>query len=225
MLAGPLNQYFYPKLVAARSDPVEALSVGRRFQVAISLAVTAPSVVLVCFAPEVLAVWLPHTSDIDVIAPIAQLLMMATAFGATGYLPTAWLLASGDRLWLARLSIAATMLVIGLLLLAGLRQDIMMVAAVYAAYHSIICLLLWFRMLRSWLWRKASMDLVLACWIGPVLAVGICTALVSAVASGYPVAGWVQVLAASIAGALATVMVACVWWFCYPRMLNRLQRH
>jgi O-antigen/teichoic acid export membrane protein len=221
VLAGPLNQYFYPKMVAARADPVDVLVVGRRFQVAVSLAVTAPSVVLVYFAPELLALWLPHTGDIGVIAPIAQLLLMATAFGATGYLPTAWLLASGDRIWLARLAIAATTLVIGLLMLAGLRQDIMAVAAVYAAYHSIICLLLWFRMLSSWPWRKTSMDLVLACWLGPVLAVGICTALVSGVAGGFPVAGWMQVLVASMAGALATLVVAGLWWFCYPPMRNR----
>jgi len=215
VLAGPLNQYFYPKLVAAQTDPVAALTVGRRFQVAVSLGVTAPTVVLVYFAPAVLSLWLPHADDIGVIAPIAQLLVAAAAVGATGYLPTAWLLASGDRFWLARLSIVMTMIVIGLLLVAGLQQDIMLVAGVYAVYHVVVCLLLWFRMLRSWPGQKAGADLVLRCWIGPVLIAGVGTALVCMAAGGFPVVVWVQVLVASVAGAIMTLVVACLWWFRY----------
>lgn len=215
VLAGPLNQYFYPKLVAAQANPSGALVVGRRFQVAVSLAVTAPTVILVYFAPEVLALWLPHADDIGVIAPIAQLLVVAAAIGATGFLPTAWLLATGDRAWLARLSICATLAVILLLPLAGFRQDIMLVAGIYAAYHVLVCLLLWIRMLRSWPGRSAGAELALNCWIGPAVLAGAGTVLLSGAASGFSVAGWVQILVASTGGAIASLLVAWLWWFRY----------
>ena len=215
MLAGPLNQYFFPQVVARLSAPVALLQVGRMFQFSTVLLAAAPSVVLAWHAPLLVSLWLPHAAETAQIAALARPMVLAAAFGAMGYLPTAYLVGSGDRAWIAGLSWAMLLAVGAGLLLAARLEKLAGFAIVYSIYHVAGCLLLWRRMLRSWPSPAKRRALIWQCWIAPLALTVLPTAAALALlaASGLP--GVAQIFAASATGGAAMLLVAWRWWLRY----------
>lgn len=217
LLAGPLHQYFSPRLAAALNSPSDVIRIGRQFQVATVVAAAAPSAVLAWHAPLIISIWLPHAADATMIAGLAQSMVAAVAVGAMGYLPTAYLIASGDRAWLARLAWGLLGLVIAGLLVMSLRDGMAGLALVYSIYHVAGCLLLWRRMLRSWPARGQRWALIGEAWLYPLVGTALPTLAVLAALDHLSVDPWLATLAASSAGGLAMAAVAICWWLRYPR--------
>lgn len=216
LLAGPLHQYFFPRLVANLDQPADALRIAMLFQLATVLAAAAPSAVLAWHAPLLVAIWLPHAADSALIAALAQPMVAAAAIGAMGYLPTAYLVASGDRAWLAGLAWGLLSCVVAGLLLAASNQTLRGLALVYSLYHIAGCLLLWARMLKTFpvAGRRA---LVGKAWLLPMagsLLPVLCLLLLLDLAG---VSAVVSLIAASAVGALAMGSIAFGWWLRYRR--------
>lgn len=219
LLAGPIHQYFFPRLASALEDPLQALEIGRLFQVATVVVAAAPSAVLAWHAPLLVATWLSHAQDANTIAALARPMVAAAAIGAMGYLPTAFLVASGDRLWLARLSWALLAAVLMGLLLAAQVGSLTGLVLAYCVYHVAGCLLLWRRMLSVWPAPGSLGLLVRQAWLLPLANTLVPTlaALWLLEASGAP--PLVSLLASSATGGIAMAFVASRWWLRYRRAI------
>lgn len=217
LLAGPLHQYFYPRLAAALGQSANALETARLFQLATVLAAAAPSAVLAWHAPLLVSIWFPHATDAAAIAALAQPMVAAAAIGAMGYLPTAYLVASGDRAWLAGLSWAMLVCVVAGLLLAAANQNLLGLALVYSLYNVAGCLFLWARMLGTFPAPGSRRALVGKAWLLPMAGciVPVLSLLLLLDLRGVPAV--VSLFAASAAGALAMGSVALGWWLRYRR--------
>nr|WP_255696832.1 oligosaccharide flippase family protein [Sandaracinobacteroides sayramensis] len=219
LLAGPLHQFFYPRLVQAAHDPEAALGLGRLFQAATVLAVTAPGLVLATEAPLLIRLWLPHAEDSRTIAAMAMPIVAATTVGAMGYLPTAWLVGTGDRAWIARLSWLLLLLLLTGLLLAGAEGSMPSFVAAYCAFHLLGCGLLWRRMLRNWPAAR-SRSLLFDCWLLPAILLSAALGLIlwALQAMNLPDPARLFVLAA--AGGGLTLPVAWRLWLRYGNGLR-----
>ncbi len=217
LLAGPLHQYFFPRLAAALDQPADALRIATLFQMATVLAAAAPSVVLAWHAPLLVSIWLPHAPDASLIASLAQPMVTAAAIGAMGYLPTAYLVASGDRAWLAWLSWTMLPCVAAGLLLAAANESLRGLALVYSLYHVAACLLLWARMLKAFPVSGSRLSLIGNAWLLPMAGcvVPVLALLLLLDRAGVPPIP--SLFAASAIGAVAMASVALRWWLRYRR--------
>lgn len=206
VLGGPIYQYFLPKVGAAQGADVEL--VAARFQFLTVAAVVAPTTVLVVDADIWLSIWLPRTNHRDLIASIASILIVGAAVSATGYYPTAKLLAGRKEHFLSRLGAISAILVLVMATLAALTlHSAKAVAAIYVAYYCAACLILWI---------KVSLPVrnLLISYVGPaVCLVVLCT--ISCLV--------IRVLNPTLAGSLAaaalcaaeTAAIAWLWWHRY----------
>jgi len=202
VLGGPLQQYFFPKIVLAGGMPSPAADVlATRFVHLTVLAVAAPSVVLVVFADVWLQLWLHDASVVAAIAPLARILFVGAAVSALGYYPTARLLAAQRTGLLARLSIMLSALTLTGAILAAVYGSLRSIATIYAVYFVTASVALWFAVARH---HAASTFRVIVLHDLVLLTVAIVVPVALATAE-------LQALLSPIVAAFAAALVGGVW--------------
>ncbi|MBS3960982.1 MAG: oligosaccharide flippase family protein [Sandarakinorhabdus sp.] len=209
LLAGPLHQYFWPRVVQAKDNPSVLLEISRHFQVATVLAVTAPCMFLAWMAPEIVSLWLGHAPDSDLVASLAAPLVLAAGFGAMGYLPTAFLIGTGRRRFAAILSWFMLLLVTAGLAVAGYAGSIHGFLLVYCLFHVVGCLVQWFWMLRHSN-RRAWHPLLIGSWLLPLLLILFPYSMLMLVIAQADLGLLARLSAGIVAGAAVTAVIG--WW-------------
>ena len=148
-LAGPVMQFFQPRLVNAihERDHARAGQVLRRYAAIIVLTTILPTGMLWLFRDPLIHLWLRHGTGAPQVIEYAGILLPGIAIGALGYVPYVLLVAYQDFRFQAVASTAMTVLTLSLALLAASRSSITGVCWVYACYHSVSTLVSWARCL------------------------------------------------------------------------------
>lgn len=148
-LAGPVMQFFQPRLVNAlhEQDHARAGQVLRRYATIIVLATILPTGILWLFRDPLIHLWLLHGTGAAPVIEYAGILLPGIAIGALGYVPYVLLVAYQDFRFQAVASTIMTVITLGLALLAASRSSIIGVCVVYACYHSVSTLVSWARCL------------------------------------------------------------------------------
>ena len=214
VLGGPLQQYFFPKVVAAggAASP-DADRLAQRFVMMTVLAVTAPSVVLFIHADVWLQLWLHQPAVVAAITPLARLLLAGAAVSALGYYPTARLQAAQRTGFLARLAVTASALTLLAAMAAAACGSMLAIAAVYAAYFMLSAAVLWWAVRLHHL-RADYATLVLRHFLGPVMLVLVPVAGFS-LATRLWLAPEPAALASVAGGGVWMAVVGGLWWLRY----------
>lgn len=166
-LAGPMTQFFQPKLIRAitAQDDVATRRILKRFAFLMVLVTVIPTAVLWLLRDPIIGAWLPHTADAPVVAHYTAILLPGVAIGAFGYLPYVVLVAIQDFTFQARMSVTLTIITLACATLAAWAGSVVAVCWVYAAYHSASTLISFARCI--WLERNkpARHVSVAATWV------------------------------------------------------------
>ena len=148
-LAGPVMQFFQPRLVNAihERDHARAGQTLRRYSTIIVFATILPTGILWLLRKPLIHLWLLHGAGAPQVIEYASILLPGIAVGALGYVPYVLLVAYQDFRFQAVASTAMTVLTLSLALLAASRNSIIGVCWVYACYHSVSTLVSWARCL------------------------------------------------------------------------------
>lgn len=145
VLAGPIAQFFQPKIFALQDRSNDEISSEiRRFSGTLLVALFAPVATLWLFCPEWMAIWL-HSTSINETAALARILLIAGTVGALGYIPNVLLVGRQDFWFLARFSTLLTILLLPSLALGATFGSISTIAWIYVGYHSSSTAVLWLR--------------------------------------------------------------------------------
>lgn len=149
ILAGPVTQYFQPQLiqVAGLGQPALAMTVARRFVLALAAVTLLPCVLLWALRQPLIHLWLGAQPSNALIADYVQILLPGIAVGALGYLPYSLLLSARDYRFQAALGTGLTVVTLSLAAFSATLQSVEGVCLVYAAYHTTAMLLSWLRAL------------------------------------------------------------------------------
>ena len=216
LLAGPLHQFFFPRVVQARDLPSALLETSQQFQVATVLAVAAPCLFLAWMAPDIVSLWLRHSPDSDLVASLAAPLVLAAGFGAMGYLPTAFLIGTGRRRFAAVLSWVMLPYVAVGLAAAGHAGSIRGFQLVYCLFHVSSCLAQWLWMLKN-SDRQSWGPLVIRSWLLPLVLVLFPYSLSLAIICSADLGLSARLSAGVFAGATVSVVVAWRTWASYDK--------
>lgn len=147
ILAGPVAQFFQPRLVRAISsgDTTAAKQVLAPFVTAIVLFTFLPSALLWLLRTPILAVWLGSSAHVDTVAHFVGILLPGVAIGALGYVPYVILVARQDYKFQARASIAMSVLTLLAATWFAYAKSVEGVCWVYAVYHGVSTLVSWAR--------------------------------------------------------------------------------
>ncbi|HWV05894.1 MULTISPECIES: lipopolysaccharide biosynthesis protein [unclassified Ralstonia] len=148
-LAGPVMQFFQPRLVNAihERDDVRAGQVLQRYATIVVLATILPTGILWLFRGPLVQLWLLHGTGAPQVIEYAGILLPGIAIGALGYVPYVLLVAHQDFRFQAVASTVMTVITLGLALAAASRSSMIGVCWVYACYHSVSTLVSWTRCL------------------------------------------------------------------------------
>lgn len=150
VLAGPVSQYFQPRLLNAVAHERAEHAQGEimRFALVLLLVIGVPTICLWLFRVPVINLWLAGGANNAVIARYVEILLPGVALGALGFIPYGLLLSAKDFGFQAALSAALTIITLAAAAVLAARQNVAAVCAVYALYHATSTLLSWGRAMR-----------------------------------------------------------------------------
>lgn len=154
VLAGPISQYFQPKLINAIASKEAAATphIIRRFASLLVIATVVPTAILWLLRAPIIGAWLSHGPESFAVAHYTAILLPGVAIGAFGYLPYVVLVAHQDFAFQARVSMALTVITLAGVTAAAWAGSIVAVCWIYATYHSSSTLVSFCRCM--WLERK-----------------------------------------------------------------------
>lgn len=147
VLAGPINQYFFPGIVEriTRNDHAAVRQSLRQLIVTLAMVVAVPTVLLWVFRSAVVDSWLHHQTVASDVAEYVKILLPGVALGALGYVPYNILIAHKDykaHSLIATFISAATLLAT---VFAAMSGSVLGVCWIYAAYHVASVTICWLR--------------------------------------------------------------------------------
>lgn len=150
ILAGPVAQFFQPRLVRAYASDNRDLLCRQTDQLTIALLVSviAPTMILWMAREPLIAWWLQDRQMAVQVAALAALLLPAAAIGAVGNVPLALLIARADFGFQARLSMMLTTLTLLAVAAAAWKGQLVAVCGVYVAYYATLTVAIWVRAAR-----------------------------------------------------------------------------
>lgn len=160
-LAGPMVQFFQPKLIAALSkDEVSLEARQLRFFLS-SIVATAfvPGLLLWLAAGPVTELWLRGLPEQPLVAEYTRVIVVGATIGALGYVPHVLLVARQEYAFLASSSSLLTLMTLLATTWAAWRGDVRMVCYIYAVYHVTAAVVLW--------WRARTLDATLRRVLAP----------------------------------------------------------
>jgi O-antigen/teichoic acid export membrane protein len=160
-LAGPMVQFFQPKLMAALSkDEVSLEARQLRFFLS-SIVATAfvPGLLLWLAAVPVTELWLRGLPEQPLVAEYTRVIVVGATIGALGYVPHVLLVARQEYAFLASSSSLLTLMTLLATTWAAWRGDVRMVCYIYAVYHVTAAVVLW--------WRARTLDATLRRVLAP----------------------------------------------------------
>ena len=137
LLAGPLSQYFQPKiLIAIESNLHQAARQQlQRFVLLLLLAIGLPSLALWVLRDWAIAWWLGPGAANSVISQYVATMLPGFAIGALGFVPYALLLSCKDFRFQAQMSVALTVLTLVLVAFFAWQHRVDGVCFTYMFYH------------------------------------------------------------------------------------------
>jgi O-antigen/teichoic acid export membrane protein len=147
ILAGPVAQFFQPRLIRAYASEDGAGLHRQTFHLTLAVLVTVivPTLIL-WIAREPIIVWWLHDRELAArVAAMAALLLPAAAIGAVGNVPLALLIAQADFGFQARVSVTLAGLTLLAVAVAAWQGSLMAVCGIYLAYYAAITAALWVR--------------------------------------------------------------------------------
>jgi O-antigen/teichoic acid export membrane protein len=138
LLAGPVSQYFQPRLVRAIStgEASATRSVLRRYAMAIGLATLLPSAAIWWLREPILAAWLGHSPLLPAVVEFTAILLPGVTLGALGYVPYGILVAREDFRFQAWASASMTIATLAATVAMARAHNVAGVCLVYAVYHA-----------------------------------------------------------------------------------------
>jgi O-antigen/teichoic acid export membrane protein len=146
-LAGPVVQFFQPKVIAQIAARALSPALVRKFLFGILASAFLPGLALWFAAPAVTALWLHGGGEHALVASYVRILVVGTSLGAIGYLPNVLLVARQQYRFLAAASSGLTIAVLALTAWAASGGDVRTVCYVYATYHVAAAVVQWVRAL------------------------------------------------------------------------------
>lgn len=146
-LAGPLAQYFQPRLTQAICSG-EAAAVQQclvPFTTALVLITFMPSAALWLLREPIVGAWLGHAANSAKVVSYTGILLPGVAVGAIGYLPYSILVARQDFRFQAVASACMTVLTLAAAAFCAHRGSVEGVCWVYAGYHCTSTTVSWLR--------------------------------------------------------------------------------
>ncbi len=147
VLAGPVSQYFQPKLLSlvSNGNTLETRRLIARFVFVLLMVTALPSLVLWFYRDFLVALWLGNTINTNQVVKYIAVLLPGVVIGALGYIPFAMLTAQQDYHFQARLSASMTAITLIMVVYFAAQYNAYAVCWVYAAYHTISTMASWFR--------------------------------------------------------------------------------
>ena len=147
VLAGPINQYFFPGIIGniSKGDTAQAREQLQKLVFAICVAVAIPSAVLWLGRESIVNTWLHHQPIAFDVIRYVEVLLPGIALGALGYVPYNILVAHQDYRAHAGLSLVMTAVTLLATALSAAWGSVMAVCWIYAGYHSISAAVTWYR--------------------------------------------------------------------------------
>ena len=150
VLAGPITQYFQPRIIASISAGDTALTRDslRKLTLAIVCAVAVPSALLWLGRDFVIQLWLHQDPIATEVTRYVEILLPGVALGALGFVPYTMLVAHQDYRAQAILSVALTVATLLATVAAAAMGNVLAICWVYACYHSLSTVVSWLRSIR-----------------------------------------------------------------------------
>jgi O-antigen/teichoic acid export membrane protein len=147
VLAGPVAQFFQPRLVNAISsaDLAATQRTIKHFIGSLAVCALVPAGLLWLMREPLISLWLHDAAEMKRVVQYSAVLLPGVAIGALGYVPYSLLIAKQDYGFQARLSVALTVVTLIATFIAVLQSSILAVCAFYALYHSISTVSSWLR--------------------------------------------------------------------------------
>jgi len=143
ILAGPIAQFFQPRMVAllSHANAADQARGARNFSLALAGLVVVPALAMWLFRRQLIDLWLPSGHDNPLIAQYAAVLLPAFTLGAIGYVPVILLLSASDYRFHARASLSLALLTLLLLLAGSSLERVDLVCWAYVAFFLLSYLL------------------------------------------------------------------------------------
>ncbi len=156
ILAGPINQFFQPKILAtsAQNATDQSISLMRQFSAILVVLTAVPTLVAWLIADTLVRLWLGASPLAADTTAYTSILLPGIAVGALGYLPLTLLLACKDYRFQAGLSVTLSATTLIAVAYAASETSVTSICYVYFAYHVLSTGFLW--------WRAASIPQVRA---------------------------------------------------------------
>jgi O-antigen/teichoic acid export membrane protein len=166
-LAGPVVQFFQPKLMAAlaRSEAPLDPALVRRFLLCIIATAFVPGLVLWLAAEPLTSLWLHGAPNHVLVSDYTRILVVGATFGALGYVPHVLLVARQQYTFMAVASLSLTTVTLLGTAWAAFDGDVRRICYIYAGYHTAAAVVLW--------WRAQTHDAVLRRALLPAMPIAI----------------------------------------------------
>jgi O-antigen/teichoic acid export membrane protein len=147
VLAGPINQYFFPGIVNSinQKKSEETLQKLKQLILAIFLGVAVPSAILWLGRDAIVNAWLHHQPVAAEVVKYVEVLLPGVALGALGYVPYNILIALEDYKMQAFMSASITLATLSATVLAASSGNVLAICWIYALYHSLSAVASWVR--------------------------------------------------------------------------------
>ena len=158
LLAGPVAQYFQPRIVKAHvaKDSVAISATISQLLLALVVTVVVPTLILWMFREEIVTLWLRQETLVPEVSRLSSWLLPAAAIGAIGNLPLAIIIAAGDFTFQAKLSIALAAFVLIAVATGAANGNLVYVCAAYLGYYVLASSALWWRSIQFDFAKTAS---------------------------------------------------------------------
>lgn len=146
LLAGPISQYFQPRVLNQNleGDTFPNVTI-RRFVLCTILITSLPCLVFWLARDPLISFWVGHNHDDKIISHYVGILLPGFVVGAFGYIPYTLLLYAKDFRFQAVASMALSAATLALAAFAAYKQSVQSVCFVYAAYQALSTLISWAR--------------------------------------------------------------------------------
>lgn len=150
VLAGPVSQFYHPRVLAAIADAGQSQGHGaiRQYISVILLATCLPALILWLGRDTFMALWLGPGPMTHAVASYVAILLPGFAIGALGFFPYSLLIAAKDDRFQALASIALTIVTLGAAAWGAWNGSVRLVCWIYAVYHAASTVVSWTRATR-----------------------------------------------------------------------------
>jgi len=148
VLAGPVRQYFQPKIIKAYSTGIKS---GLNIQVK-NYVIALVSIVLLftggiwLFNDWIINLWLQGNEQSDDVIALTNILLPALALGAIGYIPYVFIVIAEDYRFQAQFSAIMTIITLFFVTIFAFNKNVYLIALTYLLYHSLSSTGLWYRL-------------------------------------------------------------------------------